>query len=389
MIVIALCWLVAIVVSIPLATFVVECVASVFYRNREVQPKDVIAAVLIPAHNEESGLGATLAALQPQLDADDVIVVVADNCSDGTAEIARQAGCVVLERSDANNRGKGFALAYGIDHLRECPPQVVVIVDADCEVLPGTLAQLKSAAVECDYPIQANYLLKAPAEASLPIKVSEFAVLVKNAVRCRGASVLSIPVPLLGSGMAFPWADLADVSIASGEIVEDMKLGIELACEEKGALYLDHARVESRLPSTKEALAKQRERWEHGHLGMIQKFSPPVLKAAWKLKSLPLVGFLLDLIIPPLSLLLVFTVAVFLAFIGLGLLVDIGSAIYLISFMFCAVIASVLAIWWTQGRHILTPKELAAMPLYVLSKFGIYTSFMKGKQTEWKRTDRD
>ncbi len=389
MIVIALCWLVAIAVTIPLAMFVLECAASVFYRNREVQPKDVIAAILIPAHNEEAVLGATLAALMPQLGDDDLVVVVADNCTDSTADIARQAGCTVLERTDAQNRGKGFALAWGIDHLRECPPQVVVIVDADCEVLPGTLSQLKSAAVECDYPIQANYLLKAPAGASLPIKVSEFAVLVKNAVRCRGASVLSIPVPLLGSGMAFPWADIADVSIASGEIVEDMKLGIELACEEKGALYLDHARVESRLPSTKEALAKQRERWEHGHLGMIQKFSPPVLKAAWKLKSLPLVGFFLDLIIPPLSLLLVFTVAVFLAFVGLGLLVDVGSAVYLVSFMFCAVVATVLAVWWAQGRDILAPKELAAMPLYVLSKFGIYTGFMKRKQTEWQRTDRD
>ncbi len=99
-------------------------------------------------------------------------------------------------------------------------------------------------------------------------------------------------------------------------------------------------------------------------------------------------GFFLDLIIPPLSLLLVFTVAVFLAFVGLGLLVDVGSAVYLVSFMFCAVVATVLAVWWAQGRDILAPKELAAMPLYVLSKFGIYTGFMKRKQTEWQRTDR-
>lgn len=384
-----LCWLAAILVAVPLLMFVIECVASVFYRDRKLTPLDVNCAVLIPAHNEEAVLSATLSALTDQLAEDDLIVVVADNCTDATADIARAAGCAVLERFDQEKRGKGYALAHGLDHLQECPPQVVVIVDADCEVLPGTLAQLKTAAYEYDSPVQANYLLKAPEGASLPIKVSEFAVLVKNCIRCRGASVLGMPVPLLGSGMAFPWADIADVSIASGEIVEDMKLGIELACEEKGAIFIDHAKVESRLPTSKEALQKQRERWEHGHLGMIQKFSPPLLKAAWQLKSLPLVGFLLDLIIPPLSLLLVITVAVFFAFIGLGLLVDVGSAIYLVGFMFCAVIASVLAIWWTQGRHILAPKELAAMPLYVLSKFGIYTSFMKGKQTEWKRTDRD
>jgi len=63
-----LCWLVAIAVAIPLGMFVLECAASVLYRNRPVTLTDVRCAVLIPAHNEEAVLAATLATLQPQLD---------------------------------------------------------------------------------------------------------------------------------------------------------------------------------------------------------------------------------------------------------------------------------------------------------------------------------
>ncbi len=393
------CWIIALAIAIPLGMFVLECVASLFYKEPEVSidkasinkdsETEIPCAVLIPAHNEEAVLLNTLQALKPQLGAQDQIVVVADNCNDQTAAIAIQAGCTVLERFDDSQRGKGFALAHGIDYLREDPPSVVIIVDADCEAQPGSIELLKHAAVQYERTVQSSYLLKAPSDAALPIKVSEFAVLVKNEVRAKGASRLGMAIPLLGSGMAFPWADIADISIASGEIVEDMKLGIELAAEEKGALFLNQARVVSKLPATKEALASQRERWEHGHMGMIQKFSQPLLNAAWSKKSLPIFAFWLDLVIPPLSLLLILSVAVVIGFTLLGLFIDLAGASQLIAQMVLAVIVTVLVIWATIGRKILAPSELMALPMYALSKLGIYSGFFNKKQTEWKRTDRE
>lgn len=387
--IVVLSWVLAVAVAIPLGMFVLECVASLAYRNPRVSAEPGRLAVLIPAHNEELVLEATLNALTGQLGAGDRIVVVADNCSDATADIARAAGCVTLERFDQTNRGKGFALAHGLDHLSSDPPDVVVIVDADCDVTDGSLQLLNRAAMQYPKPVQARYLLSAPPGASLPIKVSEFAVLVKNLVRCKGAAAMGIGVPLLGSGMAFRWADLADVSLASGEIVEDMKLGIELACEGRGALYLESAQVNSFLPSTNEALASQRERWEHGHMGMIQAFSPPLLKAALAKRSLSIFGFLLDLIIPPLSLLLMFTVAVFIGFTLLNWFVSVGGAMALVSSLFGSVLVCVGLIWLLLGRDILRPSEFLTIPLYILSKLGIYSGFMKGKQTEWRRTDRE
>ena len=77
-----------------------------------------------------------------QLEPGDRLLVVADNCTDHTAAVARAAGAEVLERRDAERRGKGYALAAGVDTLRAGPPDVVVIVDADCRPAAGAIDRL-------------------------------------------------------------------------------------------------------------------------------------------------------------------------------------------------------------------------------------------------------
>ena len=96
-------------------------------------------AVLVPAHNESAHLAPTLANLQAQLAPGDRLLVVADNCDDDTAECARRAGAEVVERHDRSRRGKGYALAHGVAHLSRCPPGMVLVVDADCQLSPGAL----------------------------------------------------------------------------------------------------------------------------------------------------------------------------------------------------------------------------------------------------------
>src|SRR5947209_3531591 len=90
--------------------------------------------ILIPAHNEESGITATIASLLPQLKQGDQILVIADNCSDNTAGVARAAGATVRERFDQHLRGKGYALDFGVRCMHEQPPAILIIVDADCIV---------------------------------------------------------------------------------------------------------------------------------------------------------------------------------------------------------------------------------------------------------------
>src|SRR5689334_1535043 len=100
----------AAVAAFPCLIFAVEVLAACFRRRKDFPSAAVLqslpkVAVLIPAHNEGAGLVPTVADIRQQLDADDRVIVVADNCSDDTAKQAEQAGAEVIVRKDAARRG--------------------------------------------------------------------------------------------------------------------------------------------------------------------------------------------------------------------------------------------------------------------------------------------
>ena len=181
------------------------------------------------SHNEEAGIKDTIVNLLPQLSAGDRIVVIADNCADDTATAARAAGAEVLERFDVVRRGKGYALDHGMRHLELDPPQVVVIVDADCHVNNGSLARISRASWHHNRPGQAVYLMQQPDNPGPKETASALAFMVRSQVRQTGLARLGMPCLLGGTGMAFPWKALHGAPLASGNIVEDMQLGLDLA----------------------------------------------------------------------------------------------------------------------------------------------------------------
>lgn len=155
-----------ILVLLPIAVFCLECLAALLPRRRSdgcstATPERSVAAprpraaVLIPAHNEQAVIEQTLGALIPTLAAGDRVLVVADNCDDQTAELARAAGAEVAAREDRERRGKGYALEYGLCVLRHDPPEVVIVVDADCLVEPQTVDVLSRLAGRTQRPVQA------------------------------------------------------------------------------------------------------------------------------------------------------------------------------------------------------------------------------------------
>lgn len=151
-------------------------------------------------------IGQSLDALRPQLMPCDRIVVIADNCTDQTAEIVRKKDITVIERYNNQQRGKGYALDYGINHLSNNPPDIVVILNADCFMEPETLNHLVTLAHIHQKPIQSTYLMKTDLNPSIKDRISAFAILVKNFVRPYGLKALNGPCLLNGSGMAFPWS---------------------------------------------------------------------------------------------------------------------------------------------------------------------------------------
>ncbi len=379
--------------GIPVLFFTIECLLGCIPMRKKHLPstiEEIRTAILVPAHNEEEVIANTLENLKEHIEPTDIVIVVADNCSDKTASIVKEYGFVALERESETERGKGYALDFGMQYLREQAqtPDIVVIVDADCLLEAHALAWLKASVIERDRPVQACYLMKSGTVTRIGVKVSEFAFKVKNKIRLRGLSRLGMPVPLTGTGMAFPWKALASAKLATGDIVEDMRLGVELAENGMGATYCDEAQVHSFFPTSEAAEKTQRERWEHGHLSTLRAFVPRLFKRAIAGPSAEALGMMLDLLIPPLSLLVMIIGSVFVGFIAYAWLFD--TWLYVtIAGNYLALLMVVIGItWFLHGRDILSAKQMLHIPIYIVSKIVVYVGYIVRKQTKWIRTDR-
>ena len=377
---------------IPITVLFIECSVALLPSSLETNETEVPRpriAVLIPAHDEASVIGKTLETLFPQLTTQDRLVVIADNCSDDTAEIARKFGATVIERQDLEHRGKGYALDYGLNFLETEPPDVVVLVDADCIVEQGAVEQIARVAAATGKPVQATYLMEQPAKPSPKDSVSALAFMVKNLVRPSGLATLGFPGLLTGTGMAFPWLVIRQAPLASGNIVEDMQLGLDLAIAGYPPVFCRDAKVTGILPQQEEAAKGQRTRWEHGHLQTLLTQVPRLLKASLEQKRFDLLALALDLSVPPLSLLVMIWAGVT----GVALFAGIWGATWipliLLAIAGILILVSIVGAWAKFGRAEISALTLLAVPFYVLWKIPLYLAFLVQRQTKWIRTDRD
>jgi cellulose synthase/poly-beta-1,6-N-acetylglucosamine synthase-like glycosyltransferase len=374
--------------------FLIECIAALFSKANldEINTnwQDITIAVLVPAHDEELVIASTLEQLVPILKKQDSLIVIADNCSDATAEIARANGATVIERQDSVRKGKGYALDYGLQFITASPPDVVIVIDADCTVHQSAIEKLSERAVTTGYPVQATYLIAKPKNSnSSKDLVSQFSNIVRNLVRPLGLTYLQIPSSLHGTGMAFPWSTTQKVSFANGHLLEDLKLGLDLTLVGHKPIFCPQARVTGYFPSSNQAAKSQRTRWEHGHLQLIQTYVPILIKEAWHQKRLDMVGSILDLCVPPLSLLAIIWLAittvslVFGVFTGLWVPYSIATAAG-----FCFLTAIFIA-WSKFARQDLPLYKLLTIPFYVLWKIPVYFQFLIKPQRVWVRTERN
>lgn len=376
----------------PVAIFAIEIFASLLpARDRAVASDgdrpDV--AILVPAHQEESGIAATVMALRGQLRPGDRLLVVADNCTDGTAALARAAGAEVVERHDPDRRGKGYALDFGVRHLEQAPVPVVIVVDADCTLTPGSVDRLAGEVAASGRPVQGLYLMTAPPDGGLNFQVAEFAFLIKNRVRPAGLHRLGLPCHLTGSGMAFPWETIRTANLAHASLVEDMKLGLDLALSGQPPLYCGNARIDSFFPYTTAGAATQRSRWEEGHVGMIA-LALRSLPAAIATRSLKALALALDILVPPLTLLILLIIGVFVITAAVTWLFGLpGLALYISMASLLLFGLSAFVAWFAYGRYVLSPRALMKVVPYLFSKLKLYGSMATGGRSKgWVRTDR-
>lgn len=371
-----------------LAAEILAALASGIVKNAPQQPRPR-AAVVMPAHDEALTIAATIQALLPQLGGADRLLVVADNCSDTTAAIAAANGADVIVRSDPTRRGKGYALDFGLRHLERDPPEVVLIIDADCRVANGSIDRLVSVCAASGTAVQARYLMQAPPQAGPMLRIAEFACLLKNWVRPLGLRRLGLPCQLLGTGMAFPWTRIRGATLATGHIVEDLKLGLDLATSGAAPIFCPDAGVTSSFPASDEGFRTQRTRWEHGYLSVLMQDAPSVLRKAAARGDLRLLAMGLDLSVPPIALLTLLMAVVWGAAAGLYLGLRVATPFAIASVAASLLVVTVFAAWAAFGRSVLSLGDLLMAVAYALWKIPLYVRFLVARQIDWVRSKRD
>lgn len=349
-------------------------------------------AVVVPAHDEEAGIEETvrsLLAVDSQREAFEV-VVVADNCGDRTAEVARAAGARVLERRDPERRGKGHALHFAFEQLlAEGTTEAVVVVDADTIVTPNLLEALAARLARGASALQVHYAVRNASE-SWRTRLLTIAFEAFHGVRSRARERLGLSCGLRGNGMAFTTGLLREVPHDAFSIVEDLEYGIRLAYAGHRVQYVADATVYGQMPATSASARSQRQRWEVGRQGIARAHAPRLLRRAWRERSPLLLDLALDLLVPPVS-----TLALACA-VGLGACAlaiaagaPLGIAPWLWGLSAAGLGAYVLRGWALSGLGPRGLLDLMAAPAYLAWRLLLRRDRGAARAGEWVRTDRD
>ncbi len=347
---------------------------------------------VVPSHDEELGIARTVGnLLSVEWPKDRFrVLVVADNCTDATAQKAREAGATVLERHHEVKRGKGYALDFAFQQsLADGQADAVVVVDADTTVSKNLLQAFAARLEAGAWAAQAHYGVLEE-RSSWRTRLMRIAFSVFHGVRSNARERLKVSCGLRGNGMCFSHALIRQVPHDAFSVVEDVEYGIRIGKQGHRVFYAHEAFVLGEMVSTEKASRSQRRRWEGGRVQLMKQHGLPLLRAGLAQRSLLLTDLALDVLVPPLSWLV--APALLGTALALGLSFLAGFAFWS-SALFGACLGAlglyVLRGWWLSGVGPRGLLDLAYAPVYVFWKLRLLFGRPEQKQGEWVRTTRE
>ena len=348
---------------------------------------DIRFDVIVPAHNEEGEIAATVRSLRSVDYPSDLyrVLVVADNCTDGTAAAARAAGADVLVRDDRERRGKGYALAYAFSRsLADGVARAIVVVDADTLVSKNLLAAFAVRFARGASVVQADYGVRNP-ESSWRTRLMTIALAAFHGVRSTARERLGLSCGLRGNGMGFSRTVIERHPPGAFSIVEDLEYGLQLGYAGVRVEYVDEATVLGYMAVSDGAAGTQRRRWERGRQALVRQHVPQLLAQAWRTRDVRLVDLALDLLVPPLGQLSM-VIAVGLAISGIAGL-PVATALW--GAALAGIVVYVLRGWALSGVGIAGLADLMWAPVYVAWKLMLRVRDKGREPKEWERTIRE
>jgi 1,2-diacylglycerol 3-beta-glucosyltransferase len=349
---------------------------------------------LIPAHNEERLLPTLLTSLG-ELDyppSHYTVHVIADNCTDRTAEIARGMKAISHERFNTTQVGKGYALQWLLDQLllSEVPFDAAIILDADSVVSPNFLRVMNAKFNHGGRVIQAYYAALAP-ERTWAVGMRAAALAAIHYLRPQGRMTIGASAGLKGNGMLFH-RTLLQQHRWSASVTEDIEYHMALILSGERVLFAPDAIVQAEMPSGLRAARSQNIRWEQGRIELARHYIPRLLQATWVgirgqgvASPLVLVDAVMEHIIPPFSFLVGMSVLLLLTAFFLGSSLGILLAVLLLlgesSYLLAGLIMS--------GASKEVYFSLLYAPAFLLWKCWLYLRvLLRVDRQDWVRTAR-
>jgi cellulose synthase/poly-beta-1,6-N-acetylglucosamine synthase-like glycosyltransferase len=351
-------------------------------------------AIVIPANDEESNILRTLdsCAALDYPESKRAVYVIADNCSDRTADLAKGRGVECLIRHDEEKQGKGFALAWAFPKVLAAGHDAVVVLDADCRIDPHALLAFDERLSRGNRVLQASDVVGNPDDNATCYTLATANVL-ENYCFYAPKSALGLAVPLRGTGMVFHRDVLLRFPWRAESIVEDAEYTCQLLEAGERVCFVPEARVISDFPVSREQLAVQRGRWIGGGLRMAVVRGPSLLWQGLRTGRLVLIDAALTMLLASRPL----VIGQFLASLGLAvscwwlLLPGPWPASLVVA---CASIAAAYTLYAAVGIALLgiRPKRirlLLQLPLIAAAYlFMAMKGLARGHATTWNRTPR-
>ena len=367
--------------------------------RREPRPEEPGHVVfVVPAHDEERDIRATVEGLLAAGDGDSSVHVIADNCTDQTAAVVRavmaetgagERGAVQLwERQDATKKSKGFALEWALPQIfawsdqRGRPARFVCIVDADSVLTEGSLPRARQGFAAGESVLQSEYLFGEGLGLKAKIMRIASAAIV---VRGLGRSWFGTSDTLKGNGMWFRRSVLEQVPWCAYSLAEDLEYTMLLHRAGHRVHTLAGSGVSGRLAATSEGENTQRLRWEGGRWAIVRQELGTLVRAALRKPSLRNLDIVAELVVPPLGLLVSLQA---LLLIALLLLVP-GHAWMVVAAGWALLGAVVVASVPIAGlpAHLLA--ALCYVPFFVLWKLVLLPrTIIASRSKRWIRTAR-
>ncbi len=233
-------------------------------------------AIFIPAHNEDlviDNIVENLKQLNYPQDSYDVFVI-ADNCTDNTAAVARAAGANVLERFDDKDKGKGFALKWAFEkvlYAEDCDYDAAVVFDADNLVSKNFLKEMNNKL--CDgYKVLQGYIdSKNPNDSWITASYS-MAFWTSNRLFQCARSFLGLSCEIGGTGFCMDVNVLKQVGWHATCLVEDLEFTMKLVLNGIKVGWAHEAIVYDEKPLTLAQSWKQRRRWMQGFADVCSRY---------------------------------------------------------------------------------------------------------------------